>query len=111
MRPNNNDPWRCRRRKSDGIRKVQIQSNQDTTGTYAGFINHVISAAGQILTSYGIYVVTALFNQRRQADIEILVKFEPHGSAASVETGITRSRVISAANAKAARMSSRHNDG
>jgi hypothetical protein len=56
-------------------------------------------------------VMPTLFKERDKPQIEVLVELEPHVSDTSEGTGITRSRVISAAYAKQARMSSGRSDG
>jgi len=109
--PDNDDPLGRAGWKSHRIGEVQIQREQNSVGTYAGIVDGIVVGTGKSLTLDRVHIVPTRFDQRHKSKVYVLVQLELHGSPASVETGIMRSRVISAANANAARMSSGHSDG
>jgi hypothetical protein len=100
------DPFRPLRRKAEGTGEVQIERNQSSAAVAARFVDGFVRATRQLFVAHRVHVVAALGQKRRQSDIKILVKLESHDLTGSDGSGMIRSRVISAANANAARTSS-----
>src|SRR5207302_6107072 len=95
-------PWR----KAKGVREVHVQRDEGSAGRSARFVDQLIVASRQAFGRHDVHVMTALGQEWNEADIEVLVEFQLQSWDDSTGIGITRSRIISAAYAKAARISS-----
>jgi hypothetical protein len=91
------DSFHRLRRKSEWIRKIQVQCDENAPSVTACVVDHLVSTSGQILIAHGVYIVTPSQQQRDDSDIEVLIQLEHHECDDSTGMGITRSRVISAA--------------
>ena len=96
----------CLRVENETGWRSQSRAHQRSADGLASLKDRFVRASRQSLGNDRIRIESLFGRFWDEADVEVLVEFQPHVETGSVGMGTMRSRVISAANANAARMSS-----
>ena len=91
---------------AERVGEIQVERDQSPTACDARLVDDFFSGATEVLGAHCIHIVPALGEEWDESDIEVFIQLELQDSEGSSGMGMIRSRVISAAYAKAARMSS-----
>lgn len=105
MRPHDDHAWSAAYGEVQGVREVEVQGDERSVFPDGPMEEGLVFNTRQTLVPTRSRVMAGLLEDLRESDIEVLVQLESQ-ERISISSGRIRSRVISAANASAARMSS-----